>query len=249
MAERYHRIELGNSTLGLEPPFFPSRLLPGFETVVVPLPDDLPFAEFQKHGKKGLHLPPGRNGSKGYGQSSDPLNFQRYPVVVSYLLLYLIHLVGHHLSAAFRPLQGRSQVSLLSEGRQQVREFLQDYIGSKELLECGTSLPPFEGLQVSPRNPQISSRFAHFCLHKQRFSAACVVSSTGLSYLSVLLFTNTITYYLPFLLPPCYARFGRALICHEKVPTGSSLPNKSERSWNDAPINIRYHILLWRGPR
>src|SRR5882762_3007435 len=58
MAERYHRIELGNSTLGLEPPFSPSRLPPGLETVVVPLPDDLPFAEFQKHGKKGHHLPP-----------------------------------------------------------------------------------------------------------------------------------------------------------------------------------------------
>ncbi len=65
----------------------------------------------------------------------------------------------------------------------------------------------------------------------------------------VLLFINTVTYYLPFLPPPCYARFGRALICHEKALTGSSLPNKSERSWNDAPINIRYHILLWRGPR
>ena len=65
----------------------------------------------------------------------------------------------------------------------------------------------------------------------------------------VLLLVNTITYYLPFLPPPCYARFGRALICHEKARTGSSLPNKSERNWNDAPINIRYHILLWRGPR
>src|SRR5467141_5433275 len=65
----------------------------------------------------------------------------------------------------------------------------------------------------------------------------------------VLLLVNTITYYLPFLPPPCYARFGRALICHEKAPTGSSLPNKSGRSWNDAPINIRCHILLWRGPR
>src|SRR5437879_12420762 len=65
----------------------------------------------------------------------------------------------------------------------------------------------------------------------------------------VLLLINTITYYLPFLSPPCYARFGRALICHEKARTGSSFPNKSERSWNDAPINIRYHILLWHGPR
>src|SRR5882762_8936693 len=145
-----------------------------------------PSRNSRNTAKKAIICPPGRNGSKACGQSSDPLNFQRYPVVVSYLLLYLIHLAGHHLSAAFRPLQGRSQVSLLSEGRQQVREFLQDYIGSKELLECGTSLPPFEGLQVSPRNPQISSRFAHFCLHKQRFSAACVVSSTGLSYLSTL---------------------------------------------------------------
>src|SRR5882762_2817655 len=179
MAERYHRIELGNSTLGLEPPVSPSRLLPGLETVVVPLPDDLPFAEFQKHAKKGLHLSPGRKGSKGYGQSSDPLNFPRYPIVVSYLLLYLIHLAGHHLSAAFRPLQGRSQVSLLSEGRQQVREFLQDYIGSKELPECGTSLPPFEGLQVSPRKPPISSGVARFCVHKQGCSATCVVASTG----------------------------------------------------------------------
>ncbi len=44
--------------------------------------------------------------------------------------------------------------------------------------------------------------------------------------------------------PSCYARFGRALICHEKARTRSSLPNKSERSWNGAPINIRYHILL-----
>ena len=65
----------------------------------------------------------------------------------------------------------------------------------------------------------------------------------------VLFFINTITYYLRFLSPPCYARFGRALICHEKARTRSSLPNKSERSWNDEPINIRYHILLWRGPR
>jgi tetratricopeptide (TPR) repeat protein len=65
----------------------------------------------------------------------------------------------------------------------------------------------------------------------------------------VLVFINTITYYLRFLSPPCYARFGRALICHEKARTKSSLPNKSERSCNDAPINIRYHILLWRGPR
>src|SRR6267143_5403300 len=135
--------------------------------------------------KKAFICPPAGMDPKGTAKVPTPLNFQRYPVVVSYLLLYLIHLAGHHLSAAFRPLQGRSQVSLLSEGRQQVREFLQDYIGSKELLECGTSLPPFESLQVSPRNPQISSRFAHFCLHKQRFSAACVVSSTGLSYLSV----------------------------------------------------------------
>src|SRR6266513_6557603 len=48
---------------------------------------------------------------------------------------------------------------------------------------------------------------------------------------------------------PCYACFGRALICHEKARTRSSLPNKSEGSWNGGPINIRYHILLWRGPR
>src|SRR5580700_7199094 len=31
--------------------------------------------------------------------------------------------------------------------------------------------------------------------------------------------------------------------------TRYSRTNKSERSWNDAPINIRYHILLWREPR
>ena len=60
----------------------------------------------------------------------------------------------------------------------------------------------------------------------------------------VLFLINTITYYLPFFPPPCYVRLGRALICHEEARTGSSLPKKSERSWNDAPINIRYHILL-----
>jgi hypothetical protein len=65
----------------------------------------------------------------------------------------------------------------------------------------------------------------------------------------VLFFINTITYYFLFLSPPCYARFGRVLICHGKARTKSSLPNKSERSCNDAPINIRYHILLWPGPR
>ena len=48
-----------------------------------------------RNSRKGLHLPSNRNGSKGHGQSSDPLHFQRRPVDVSYLLLYLIHLPGH----------------------------------------------------------------------------------------------------------------------------------------------------------
>src|SRR5580700_4421640 len=70
------------------------------------------------------------------------------------------------------------------------------------------------------------------------------ISMTQLRLDLVLFLINTITYYLRYLSPPCYARFGRALICHEKARTRSSLLNKSERSWNDAPINIRYHILL-----
>src|ERR1700731_5313633 len=48
-----------------------------------------------RNSRKDLHLPSSRNGSKGHGQSSDPLHFQRRPVDVSYLLLYLIHLPGH----------------------------------------------------------------------------------------------------------------------------------------------------------
>ena len=44
----------------------------------------------------------------------------------------------------------------------------------------------------------------------------------------MLLFINTITYYCPFVPPPCYACFGRALICQEKARSGSSLP-KQER--------------------
>ena len=76
-------------------------MLAGLETVVIPLLDDLPFLELEKHGKKGLHLPSSRNGSKGY--------------VVSYLLLYLKHLARHDLFAPFRPLQGRSQVAPLAE--------------------------------------------------------------------------------------------------------------------------------------
>jgi len=75
------------------------------------------------------------------------------------------------------------------------------------------------------------------------------VAETALSAHLVLSFINTITYYLPFLPPPCYVRLGRALICHEEARTRSFLPKKSEGSWNDAAINIRYHILLWRGPR
>src|ERR1700732_2564457 len=52
------------------------------------------------------------------------------------------------------PLQGRTQVVPLVYGSQQVREFLQDYIGSKKLFERGSCLAPFEGLQVAPRNLQ-----------------------------------------------------------------------------------------------
>ncbi len=56
------------------------------------------------------------------------------------------------------------------------------------------------------------------------FIGPTAVGKTGL----VLLFINTITYYCPFVPPPCYACFGRALICQEKARSGSSLP-KQER--------------------
>src|SRR5437588_2189137 len=93
---------------------------------------------------------------------------------------------------------------------------------------------PFHGVpSCQDRRPR-RRRLWHFALSLQAL---------------VLFFINTITYYLSFFPPPYYVRLGRALICHEEARTESSLPKKSERSWNDAPINIRYHILLWRGPR
>jgi hypothetical protein len=84
---------------------------------------------------------------------------------------------------------------------------------------------------------------------KEKIRFVWLLREIAVSESLVLFLINTITYYLRYLSPPCYARFGRALICHEKARTRSSLLNKSERSWNDAPINIRYHILLWREPR
>jgi hypothetical protein len=106
--------------------------------------------------------------------------------VVSYLLLYLIYLPGHDLFAPFGPLQGRSQVAFLAEGRQPIREFLKDYIGSKKTAQRCPCFAPFEGLQVSPRNLQISSRFVHFRLPERRFSTACAVHSADLSKSGVL---------------------------------------------------------------
>ena len=103
MAERYHKTAFCNSTLVLTP-MFPSHLLPGLETIVIPLANDLSFPELQKHRKKGLHLPSSRNGSKGDSQRSDPLNLQRHPVMVRYLLFYLIHLTGHVVRGTGLPL-------------------------------------------------------------------------------------------------------------------------------------------------
>jgi hypothetical protein len=83
-----------------------------------------PSRNSRNTAKKAFICPPVGMDPKGTAKVPPHSNFQRYPFVVSYLLLYLIHLPGHDLFAPFRPLQGRSQVSLLAERRQQVREFL-----------------------------------------------------------------------------------------------------------------------------
>jgi hypothetical protein len=153
----------------LLPPFFPTLLLAGLETVVVPLPDNLLFPKLQRHGKNGLHLPQ-PDGSKGYSQSSDPLNFQRHPVVVSYLLLYLIHLAGHDLFAPFRPLQS-PQSGLAFCRRASAGVGIPPRL-RREQKTYGVLLPslPFDSLQESPRDLRIAGQFGHFCLPARRLS-------------------------------------------------------------------------------
>ena len=87
MAERYHKNELQNSTVVL-PCHTPTSKT---RKIVIPLPDDLPFSELQKHRKKRLHLPIGWNGPKGDRQSSDPLNLiaTRSSSVNSCFILYI----------------------------------------------------------------------------------------------------------------------------------------------------------------
>jgi hypothetical protein len=131
MAERYHKSEFGNSTLGPGPPFSRPVCYEGLKTVVVPLPDDLPFAELQKHGKKPFICPPAGMDPKGTAKvpTHSTSSAARSMSAISCFILYICRDM-----APFRPLQGRSQVSLLAEGRQEVGEFLQDYIGGKELF-------------------------------------------------------------------------------------------------------------------
>jgi hypothetical protein len=97
---------------------------------------------------------------------------------------------------------------------------------------------------VLPRHSKVVMATECKFYTRQSVGIAMGRAFVGLCADLVLFFINTITYYLRSLFSPCYARFGRALICHERARTRSSLPNKSERSWNDVPINIRYHILL-----
>ena len=60
-SDRMRRLLLPYGRIGVLPrtsPMFLAGALPGLETIVIPLPDDLAFPELQKHCKKGLHLPP-----------------------------------------------------------------------------------------------------------------------------------------------------------------------------------------------
>ncbi len=143
------------------------------------LPDELPSPELQKHRKKDPHPPAGRNGLKGPSQRSDPIPFQRYATEVRYLLLYLILLAGGGLFCPVsHSLQGRGQILLLTEGLSRFGKASKDYVGRKKRLERA---------RVSPRSRArglkivIAGRFAHYCLHELRLSAAWAARSAGLS--------------------------------------------------------------------
>src|SRR5216684_752375 len=185
MAQPYHKNVFYNSTLVLPLYFFSTPRLPGLEAIVIPLPDNLPFAELQKHRKRGLHLPRSGNGSKGNRQRAYPLDLQRHLLASRYLLPYHILLLGHGLLAPFRALHGLSEVSLLAGGRQPVRKLLQHHIGRKEASERSSCLAPFDSLQILSRDFQIASRFTHVRLREARSSTACAVRCAGLSLSSV----------------------------------------------------------------
>src|SRR6266704_6297080 len=83
--------------------------------------------------KKAFICPPAGMDPRGTSKSSDPLNFHRYPVVVSYLLLYLKHLARHDLFAPFRPSRAVARSHFLPRG---VRRF-------------GNSSKPTSGVRTS----------------------------------------------------------------------------------------------------
>ena len=175
MAERYHKIASYNSTLVL--PYVPAPS--GLEAIVIPLPDDLPFPEFQKHRKKSLHLPPSRNGSKGDSQRSDPLNLSatRSPSAISYFILYFCRDVTFLPRSAASRAAARSRV--LTTGVSRLGNSSKTTSGAKNLL----SAAPVSRCSRASRNLQvaIAGRFVHYASHESHFSTAHAVRSTGLS--------------------------------------------------------------------
>jgi len=141
-----------------------------------------PSRNSRNTAKKAFICPPA--GMDPKGTAKVPTHSTSRPVAVSYLLLYLIHLPGHDLFASFR-LLGRSQISPLAEGRQEVREFLQDYIGGKKTAQrcpCFARPRACKYLRAISRLPAATSIFAST---NGGSPPPVAVPSTGLSFSSV----------------------------------------------------------------
>jgi len=178
MTERYHKSEFGNSTLGLGPPFSSPVCYQGLKTVVVPLPDDLPFAELQKRPSSALQPEWIQRARPKFRSTPLPAP----PVDVSYLLLYLIHLSGH---GPVPPPPGPAARSrFLPRGVRRLGNSSKTTSGARNSFSAAP-VSPLSRACKSPRNLRITSRFAHFRLPNGGSPPPVAVPSTGLSFSSV----------------------------------------------------------------
>src|SRR5882762_325956 len=147
-------------------PIFEFNSLPGLETILIPLPEDLPFLEFQKHGKKGPQLPARRNRSKGDSQPSDPSTSSatRSSSAISCFILYICRDMNFLPRSA--PSRAAAKSRLLPSGVSRLGNSSKITSGSKKSTKRCSRLSSFESLQVSPCDLHIASRFAYFRLQE-----------------------------------------------------------------------------------